>query len=122
MEVLPDVRTADESELVADEDTALALVPDSGVLADVEAVLDSVWCSVHALEKVEVALVATEDDAVLEPVLHAHVLAEVLVEDDTGFETDGDSVLDPVPVAEVIVMSTGELTVVDAVMLAVVEK
>ena len=50
------------------------------------------------------------------------MLAEVLVEDDTGFETDGDSVLDPVPVAEVIVMITGELTVGDAVMLSVVER
>jgi hypothetical protein len=50
------------------------------------------------------------------------MLAEVLVEDDTGFETDGDSVLDPAPVAEVIVMITGELTVVDAVMLSVVER
>ena len=50
------------------------------------------------------------------------MLAEVLVEDDTGFETDGGSALDPVLVAEVIVMITGEPTVVEAVMLSMVEK
>lgn len=118
MQVLLDALTFDEGELVADEDTVLALMSDSGVLADVEMVLGFVRGSVF--EKVEVAPVATEDDSVLEPALH--VLVEVLVEYNNDFETDGDFVLVHVLLAEMIVMITGEVTVVDATMIPVVEK